>query len=1102
MAVRADLVTPRAREHRVTRVVATAALAAAALTLALLPAPASAGPVVPTTPRPTTVTTMTAAGGADTAALAGALPAASQPPVRRLIVRTTTGRIVSSSITSATRSLAGVSRATVLRRLASGSSLVALSSPVSIDEAWRIARSLTARDDVVYAQPDLLMKPLGNASPVDAADPYFGQQWDLWDSTSNAAPGGGFSTKAPAAWARTRGRPEVVVAVLDTGITSHPELTGQTVPGYDFVSGDTWAGGTHFFTANDGNGRDSNPADPGDWISASEASSVFFASEGCSPDSSSWHGTHVAGTIVAKQDNGIGISGVAPGVKVQALRVLGKCGGYTSDIVDAIRWAAGDDLQPGSGNPAGVNPTPASVINLSLGASGPCDTETQDAITYAVAHGTTVVVAAGNDGLPVTSTSASTGSNPADCSGVIDVVATERGGARAPYSDYGVVAGSTVISAPGGSDAGVGADILSTVNTGTTSPSHPGYAWYAGTSMATPHVAAAAALLQSLRVGRTPYSPSDVAALLSTLTQPFPEGSGCSDDQCGRGILDLQKPLPRFVPLPPTSLVTQPAHDAVTVSWTPGDDGGNVLAHDLTYLVEQSPDGVTFSVFGSTTASSLQVTGLVDDTDYWFRVSAVSVANGSSPVVATGPVRPALRTRPQSPATPVVTGGIEHLAISWTMPPDGGDPITDYSVEYRLVGSAAWSCAVRTTPTDPQCLVPAPSTAVAVGWPTVLAAGTYEVRVAAQNVHGLGVYSPTTLRAVVSLVQSAAISGPTLRPLRDGFQDSVRVTASSNLTTAGSIRILDSLGHVVRTVPLGTTRAWAFVWTGLDQRARRVAYGRYHVQVLLRGRASTPTVLSTMSVRVSSSRASRPSILLSSPAVYPYPDRYLDTVTIRATATVPSSFTMRIVGAHGTVWSTKLSRRSMARAVWKGTTARHRVVAAGRYRLVVSARGGEGPAVSSSTTIVVSSKRVRFTTFDVVVGAASAPTMLLSGSISPYGEAGVSLDAPSTVIGVSLRLPPSVRAYADVLLVACTDIDNASTARASFAFLDETESIADGPWSIPNEHGCYVTPTPAPSPAVFSSEVHFAVANVPASSATDPWVVSAYEVTGTAYYLR
>jgi hypothetical protein len=106
------------------------------------------------------------------------------------------------------------------------------------------------------------------------------------------------------------------------------------------------------------------------------------------------------------------------------------------------------------------------------------------------------------------------------------------------------------------------------------------------------------------------------------------------------------------------------------------------------------------------------------------------------------------------------------------------------------------------------------------------------------------------------------------------------------------------------------------------------------------------------------------------------------------------------------------------------------------------------------------------------------------------------------VVGVSLTLPASVRPYADILLVTCTDIDNPSTARARFAFLDETASIADGPWGIPNSHGCYVTPAAAPAPSLFSGQVHFAVANVPVAPADPGWVVSAYEVTGTSYYLR
>jgi hypothetical protein len=382
----------------------------------------------------------------------------------------------------------------------------------------------------------------------------------------------------------------------------------------------------------------------------------------------------------------------------------------------------------------------------------------------------------------------------------------------------------------------------------------------------------------------------------------------------------------------------------------------------------------------------------------------------------------------------------------------------------------------------------------------VLVAGRYEVRVAARNVNGLSVYSPVTVAVVTSLHQVVAVSGLTVRPLRDGFQDSVRITSSSNLTSSGSIRILDASSRVVRSVALGSARGWAFVWAGVDQHARRLPNGRYLVQVLLRGRTSTPTVVSSIWVVVASSRASHPAIQVSSATVYPYPDRYLDSISIRATATVPSVFTMSIVGAHGTVWKASMSRRAVASAVWKGTGPHHRVVAAGRYRLVVSARGGEGPTVSSSVALVVSSKRVRANAFDFVVGAASASTMLLSGSISPYGENGLSLEAPSTVIGVSLLLPPSVRPYSDVLLVACTDVDNATGARARFAFLDEVASIADGPWAIPNARGCYVTPAPAPSPSLYAREVHFAVANVPIGS--QAWVVSAYEVTGTTYYLR
>ena len=163
--------------------------------------------------------------------------------------------------------------------------------------------------------------------------------------------------------------PDIVIAVVDSGVDgSHPDLSGAVLPGYDFIR-DT-------AMANDGNARDSDARDPGDWSSFGECG--FF-----SPSrSSSWHGTHVAGSIAAVTNNRSGVAGVAVGAKVLPVRVLGQCGGYTTDIADGILWAAGASV---SGVPA--NPTPAKVLNLSLGGAGACDTTSQNAVNAARGRG-------------------------------------------------------------------------------------------------------------------------------------------------------------------------------------------------------------------------------------------------------------------------------------------------------------------------------------------------------------------------------------------------------------------------------------------------------------------------------------------------------------------------------------------------------------------------------------------------------------------------------------------------------------------------------------------------------------------------------------------
>ena len=372
-----------------------------------------------------------------------------------------------------------------VRRIATGAEVVRASRKLDRVEAESLMRQIAADPNVEYVEVDKINKPTFVPN-----DTNYSQQWGF---------NGTYGIKAQQAWDVTSGT-GAVVAVLDTGITNHSDLNANVLPGYDFIIDTS--------VSNDGNGRDSDASDPGDWVTANQCGGTHSA------QNSSWHGTHVAGTIAAVTNNAKGVAGTAYGAKVVPVRVLGTCGGYDSDIADAIIWASGGTV---SGVPANANP--AEVINLSLGGSGACGTTTQNAINSAVSRGTTLVIAAGNDNTNVSNAS------PANCNNVIAVASITSTGARSSFSNYGALID---IAAPGSS-------IMSTLNAGTTTPGAESYASYNGTSMATPHVAGVVALLQA--AATTPKTPSEVEALIKGNVTAFPS---TPSQPIGPGILNAQ----------------------------------------------------------------------------------------------------------------------------------------------------------------------------------------------------------------------------------------------------------------------------------------------------------------------------------------------------------------------------------------------------------------------------------------------------------------------------------------------------------------------------------------------------------------------------------
>ena len=543
---------------------------------------------------------------------------------------------------------------------AAGVSIQHKRSSTSDTEVFKLSRTMNAAElasvlDRLNADPAVAYAVADQrrwAQATTPTDPLFSQQWYFLSAEAAA-------TRAETAWDTTTGSASTVVAVLDTGVRfDHPDLGrvesgGKLLAGYDFV--------TQPVFANDGDGRDVDASDPGDWVNSTDRAQSAFSD--CDLDNSSWHGTRVASLIGALTNDSVGLAGTGWSTLILPVRVLGKCGGFDSDIIDGMRWSAG---LPVNGVPA--NTTPAQIINLSLGGDGTCNAAYQSAVDEITARGSLIIASVGNEGTRV--------SVPASCGGVLGVTGLRHIGTKVGFSNLGPGAD---IGAPGGNCVNVGAgqpclfSILVANNTGTTEPAVSTYTdqinFNVGTSFAAPLVAGAAALVHAVNPGLTPLQ---ISAVLQGSANPFPTTSStttaicrtptatslqpeeciCTTSTCGAGMLDTASAIdaltrPLAVVQAPTS-INPNVSVAIDGTSSFDVDGDAVLSYQWSVV---NATGAMPTIADATAgATTLQVTG---NSQFTVRLQVTGEGGVTDDVdfamAATTPIPPA--------TTPIGSGG-------------------------------------------------------------------------------------------------------------------------------------------------------------------------------------------------------------------------------------------------------------------------------------------------------------------------------------------------------------------------------------------------------------------------------------------------------------
>jgi serine protease len=539
------------------------------------------------------------------------------------------------------------------------------------------------------------------------------------------------ATDAVDAWAITTGSSGIVIADVDTGVLfDHPDLLragfgGRLLPGYDFVGEDYNPSSPYnalgtFLIANDGDGWDPDPSDPGDWISSTDTSNALFKSD--QVEGSSWHGTRVVGVFGAIANNDTGVAGMTWGSWILPVRALGKGGGYDSDIIAGIEWAAGMAVTNPDGSAVPQNPYPADIINLSLGGgTDSCSSSDgsayQNSLTTVTSLGVLVVISAGNASGAV--------ELPANCAtvvpGVMAVAGLRNVGTKVGYSSFG---SQVSVSAPAGNCVNSGGDCLRSIDTttdlGTTGPLAGSNYTYTnetnpnlGTSFSAPIVSGIAALMRSVNNNLTP---AQVAARMEASATAFPPNTGnlpvcpaldttdgsdqCScppSGQCGSGMANAYSAVQAAqAPIAAVSLPAITAGDPATL-----DAGGSAAAcgRTISSYSWAASGGVSIISGGSTSSAKIQpgagtitltVTDNTGATDKaTINVTSSSASSSAPKTAGTSPCPTALVVTPAAPTltqafAPASVGETVKSTLTITFTNSNGYDLTQVSFSDNL----------------------------------------------------------------------------------------------------------------------------------------------------------------------------------------------------------------------------------------------------------------------------------------------------------------------------------------------------------------------------------------------------------------------------------